>query len=47
MRPNKSKGLAERPAARRVECVGESWSILMLRDAFQGLTRFDEFQTSG
>ncbi|WP_315700874.1 MULTISPECIES: helix-turn-helix domain-containing protein [unclassified Bradyrhizobium] len=38
--------LAECPAARAVECVGEWWSILILRDAFQGFTRFDEFQNS-
>jgi DNA-binding HxlR family transcriptional regulator len=26
--------------------VGEWWSILILRDAFRGLTRFDQFQKS-
>ena len=26
--------------------VGEWWSILILRDAFQGLSKFDEFQQS-
>lgn len=36
----------EYPAARALECVGEWWSMLILRDAFQGLTRFDEFQAS-
>lgn len=36
----------ECPAARALECVGEWWSILILRDAFQGFTRFDEFQKS-
>ncbi|MDF9393720.1 MULTISPECIES: winged helix-turn-helix transcriptional regulator [Methylococcus] len=36
----------ECPAARALECVGEWWSMLILRDAFQGLTRFDEFQAS-
>lgn len=34
------------PIARSLERVGEWWSILILRDAFQGLTRFDEFQKS-
>lgn len=34
------------PVARSLERVGEWWSILILRDAFQGLTRFDEFQQS-
>jgi DNA-binding HxlR family transcriptional regulator len=32
------------PVARSLERVGEWWSILILRDAFQGLTRFDQFQ---
>lgn len=32
--------------ARSLERVGEWWSILILRDAFYGLTRFDEFQRS-
>ena len=34
------------PIARSLERVGEWWSILILRDAFAGLTRFDEFQKS-
>lgn len=34
------------PIARSLERVGEWWSILILRDAFAGLTRFDEFQGS-
>jgi DNA-binding HxlR family transcriptional regulator len=34
------------PIARSLERVGEWWSILILRDAFQGLSRFDEFQKS-
>ncbi len=34
------------PIARSLEHVGEWWSILILRDAFAGLTRFDEFQRS-
>jgi DNA-binding HxlR family transcriptional regulator len=42
----KSKPLSECPAARTLESVGEWWSILILRDAFQGCTRFDEFQRS-
>ncbi len=32
--------------ARSLERVGEWWSILILRDAFAGMTRFDEFQKS-
>jgi DNA-binding HxlR family transcriptional regulator len=34
------------PIARSLERVGEWWSILILRDALGGLTRFDEFQKS-
>lgn len=36
----------ECPLARSLDCVGEWWSILILRDAFQGATKFDEFQKS-
>ncbi|NVO17486.1 MAG: helix-turn-helix transcriptional regulator [Rhodoplanes sp.] len=42
----KKQASPECPAARAIECVGEWWSILILRDAFQGFTRFDEFQKS-
>jgi DNA-binding HxlR family transcriptional regulator len=34
------------PIARSLERVGEWWSILILRDALQGLTRFEQFQKS-
>lgn len=34
------------PIARGLEHVGEWWSILILRDAFRGLARFDEFSES-
>jgi DNA-binding HxlR family transcriptional regulator len=34
------------PIARSLERVGEWWSILILRDAFAGLTRFDQFEKS-
>ena len=39
----KSPSILECPVGRAVETVGEWWSILILRDAFQGATRFDEF----
>lgn len=42
----KPRSIAECPAARALECVGEWWSILILRDAFQGFSRFDEFRVS-
>ncbi|MGO4308032.1 winged helix-turn-helix transcriptional regulator [Cupriavidus sp. RAF12] len=32
------------PIARSLERVGEWWSIMIMRDAFYGTTRFDEFQ---
>jgi DNA-binding HxlR family transcriptional regulator len=32
--------------ARTLDRVGEWWSILILRDAVHGLTRFDEFRAS-
>jgi DNA-binding HxlR family transcriptional regulator len=32
--------------ARALEVVGERWSLLILRDAVVGLTRFEEFQES-
>src|SRR3569833_1391049 len=34
------------PVARSHDRVGEWWTILIQRDAFQGLTRFDQFQKS-
>src|ERR1700754_3592282 len=42
------KGFADMPCpiARSLERVGEWWSILILRDAFKGKTRFDQFQKS-
>ena len=32
--------------ARALEIVGERWSLLIVRDAFLGLRRFEEFQAS-
>jgi DNA-binding HxlR family transcriptional regulator len=34
------------PIARSLDRVGEWWTILILRDAFSGFTRFDEFEQS-
>ncbi|MDR3464482.1 MAG: helix-turn-helix domain-containing protein [Xanthobacteraceae bacterium] len=34
------------PVARSLDRVGEWWSMLILRDAFAGMTRFDAFQKS-
>jgi len=43
---HKDLGNMQCPIARSLERVGEWWSILILRDAFQGLSRFDQFQKS-
>ncbi|UBO73009.1 winged helix-turn-helix transcriptional regulator [Aeromonas rivuli] len=42
------KNLSEQqcPIARSLEHVGEWWSLLIIRDAMHGLSRFDEFQKS-
>jgi DNA-binding HxlR family transcriptional regulator len=42
----KSFGSMPCPIARSLERVGEWWSMLILRDALHGMTRFDEFQKS-
>ncbi len=34
------------PVARSLERVGDWWNILILRDAFYGFRRFDDFQTN-
>src|SRR5258707_7415786 len=32
--------------ARTLDVVGEWWTLLIVRDAFRGTTRFDDFQAS-
>jgi DNA-binding HxlR family transcriptional regulator len=44
--PGKKIKSTQCPIARSLERVGEWWSILILRDAFYGHTRFDQFQKS-
>ncbi len=34
------------PVARSLEAIGDAWSLLVLRDAHAGLTRFDQFRKS-
>ena len=34
------------PVARSLGCLGDPWSMLILRDAFYGMTRFDEWERS-
>ena len=43
---HKSFGKMACPIARSLERVGEWWSILIIRDALHGFTRFDQFQKS-
>lgn len=42
----KRVGDHECPIARCVDQIGDWWSILILRDALEGVTRFDAFQKS-
>jgi DNA-binding HxlR family transcriptional regulator len=41
-----AKRITQCPIARSLDRVGDEWSVLILRDALYGLTRFDEFQKS-
>jgi DNA-binding HxlR family transcriptional regulator len=34
------------PVARTVDVVGDKWSLLIIRDAFDGIRRFSQFQRS-
>ena len=43
---HKSFGKMQCPVARGLERVGEWWSMLIIRDALHGLTRFDQFEES-
>ncbi|MGP0089133.1 MAG: winged helix-turn-helix transcriptional regulator [Xanthobacteraceae bacterium] len=43
---HKSFGDMPCPIARGLERVGKWWSMLIMREALHGLTRFDEFQKS-
>lgn len=42
----KSLSDSDCPIAKTLDCVGEWWSLLIIRDAIHGLKRFDEFQKS-
>lgn len=44
--PRKSFSDMQCPIARGLDHVGEWWSMLILRDAFRGVTRFDGFSDS-
>jgi DNA-binding HxlR family transcriptional regulator len=43
---HKSFGDMQCPIARSLERVGEWWSMLILRDALAGMTRFEQFRES-
>ncbi|GGC77758.1 winged helix-turn-helix transcriptional regulator [Chelatococcus reniformis] len=36
----------ECPVARALDAIGDWWSLLIIRDAFDGMTRFGQFQKS-
>lgn len=38
--------LQECPVAHALQLIGEWWTVLIVRDAFAGLTRFDQFRRS-
>lgn len=35
---------AECPVARSLDVIGDGWSLLIIRDAFDGISRFSAFQ---
>ncbi len=39
-------GGAECPVARALDVIGDWWTLLIVRDAFDGIRRFSEFQRS-
>jgi DNA-binding HxlR family transcriptional regulator len=41
---SKEKPVVSCPIARTLSFLGDTWSILILRDAHAGLTRFDQFR---
>lgn len=41
-----SIGRVECPVARALDEIGDWWSLLIIRDAFDGMRRFSEFQKS-
>ncbi len=43
---HKSNETSVCPVARSLDVVGEWWSLLIIRDAMQGVKRFSDFQRS-
>lgn len=44
MAKRKPQSRTECPVERSVDLIGDEWSLLLIRDAFDGLRRFGEFQ---
>jgi DNA-binding HxlR family transcriptional regulator len=44
--PPKSLANLECPIAQSLEVIGDRWSLLIMRDALDGFTRFDEFEAN-
>ena len=44
MEKSTASSLSNCPVARSLDRIGESWSLLILRDCFAGFSRFDDFQ---
>lgn len=44
MKQKKLVELSECPVARALEVIGDKWSLMIIRDAFDGVRRFGEFQ---
>lgn len=46
MTPRRSADNEPCPVARSVDIIGDRWSLLIVRDAFDGMRRFSDFQRS-
>ncbi|MET3493032.1 winged helix-turn-helix transcriptional regulator [Variovorax boronicumulans] len=46
MAERKRMNTARCPVARALDVIGDRWSLLIVRDAFDGVSRFGEFQAS-
>lgn len=46
MKTNTALSSAPCPVARTVDLIGDRWSLLIVRDAFDGMHRFSDFQRS-
>lgn len=46
MQPRKPMSNTPCPVARSVDLIGDRWSLLIVRDAFDGMRRFGDFQRS-